>query len=73
MLVEKDVACFILVITLLASQLIEKEKKTFDVVIMDIPVDRRCFFSFSIDLLWFPARRCVISGTLVVPLVVFFL
>ena len=29
------------------------------------------FFSFSIDSLWFPARRCDISGTLVVPLVVF--
>ena len=28
-------------------------------------------FSFSIDSLWFPARRCDISGTLVVPLVVF--
>ena len=24
-----------------------------------------------IDLLWFPARRCDISGTLVVPVVVF--
>ena len=29
------------------------------------------FFSFSIDSLWFPARRCDISGTLLVPLVVF--
>ena len=27
--------------------------------------------SFSIDSLWFPARRCDISGILVVPLVVF--
>ena len=40
------------------------------VVIMDLLVDR-CCFSFSIDLLWFPARRCDISGTLVVSLVVF--
>ena len=40
------------------------------VVIMDLLVDR-CCFSFSIDSLWFPARRCDISGTLVVPLVVF--
>ena len=40
------------------------------VVIMDLLVDR-CCFSFSIDSLWFPARRCNISGTLVVPLVVF--
>ena len=28
-------------------------------------------FFLSIDSLWFPARRCNISGTLVVPLVVF--
>ena len=41
------------------------------VVIMDLLVDRCCFFSFFIDSLWFPARRCDISGTLVVPLVVF--
>ena len=41
-----------------------------DVVIMDLLVDRRCFF-LSIDSLWFPALRCDISGTLVVPLVVF--
>ena len=27
--------------------------------------------SFSFDLLWFPARRCDISGTFAVPLVVF--
>ena len=40
------------------------------VVIMDLLVDR-CRFSFSIDSLWFPARRFDISGTLVVPLVVF--
>ena len=40
------------------------------VVIMDLLVDR-CCFSFSIDSLWFPTRRCDISGTLVVPLVVF--
>ena len=40
------------------------------VVIMDLLVDR-CCFSFSIGSLWFPARRCDISGTVVVPLVVF--
>ena len=43
-------------------------------VIINLLVDRRCvflFFSFSFDSLWFPARRCDISGTFVVPLVVF--
>ena len=40
-------------------------------VIIDLLVDRRCFFPFSFDSIWFPARRCDISGTLVVPLVVF--
>ena len=38
---------------------------------MDMLVDRRCFFPFSFVSLWFPARRCDISGTLVVPLVFF--
>ena len=32
---------------------------------------RTMFYPASFDLLWLPARRCDISGTLVVPLVVF--
>ena len=39
-------------------------------VIMDMLVDRRCFFPFSFDSLSFPARRCDIPGTHEVPLVV---